>query len=52
MVSRIVDGGHYEHAGVTVISTQGLIQSEWLKGSRVAGFAAVAVVLQEWQQWQ
>ena len=50
MVSRIVAGGHYEHTGA--VSTQGLIQSEWLKGSRVAGFAAVAVVLQEWQQWQ
>ena len=45
-MSRIVDGGHYEHT--EAISTQGLIQSEWLKSSRVAGFAAVAAVAVEW----
>ena len=34
------------------LSTQGLIQSGWLQGSRVAGFAAVAVGWQALQQWQ
>jgi len=53
VVIRLVDGGHCEHTRLfeNLSITHRLIQSGWLKGSRVAGFAVVAVEWQALQYW-